>query len=55
MTIFWDVNFSNVHSVFSSDGSLLDTSYIRRIEKFLNELIWMAATLGYGREQISLG
>src|SRR6266496_1131230 len=55
VTIFWDVNFSSVKNVFSSDGSLLDSSYIRRIEKFLNELVWMAATLRYGREQISLG
>src|SRR6266487_1266825 len=55
VTIFWDVNFSSVRNVFSSDGLLLDTSYIRRIEKFLNELVWMAATLRYGREQISLG
>src|SRR6266702_4392950 len=53
VTIFWDVHFSSVQNVFSSDGLLLDTSYIRRIEKFLNELVWMAATLRYGREQIS--
>ncbi len=54
VTIFWDVNFSSVKNVFSSEGALLDTSYIRRIDKFLNELVWMAATLRYGREQISL-
>src|SRR6266498_6159587 len=54
VTIFWDVNFSSVKNVFSSDGALLDTSYIRRMDKFLNELVWMAATLRYGREQISL-
>ena len=33
---------------------LLDGSYIRRIDKFLKELIWMAKTLRQGREQISL-
>src|SRR5262245_65342931 len=27
VTIFWDVNFSNVHKVFSTDGELLDQSY----------------------------
>ena len=54
VTIFWDVNFSSVQKVFAEDGRLLDESYIRRIEKFLKELIWMAKTLRQGREQISL-
>ena len=54
VTIFWDVNFSNVQATFSPDGALLDASYVRRIDKFLKELIWMAKTLRYGREQISL-
>jgi NAD(P)H-dependent FMN reductase len=54
VTIFWDVNFSSVQKAFSNDGKLLDESYIRRIDKFLKELIWMAKTLRQGREQISL-
>ena len=54
VTIFWDVNFSSVQSVFSSEGTLLDQSYIRRIDKFLKELIWMARTMRYGREQVTL-
>jgi NAD(P)H-dependent FMN reductase len=54
VTIFWDVNFSSVQAAFSSEGALLDASYIRRIDKFVKELIWMAKTLRYGREQISL-
>ena len=54
VTIFWDVNFSSVQKVFTEDGRLLDESYIRRIDKFLKELIWMAKTLRQGREQISL-
>jgi NAD(P)H-dependent FMN reductase len=54
VTIFWDVNFSNVQKVFATEGALLDDSYIRRIDKFLKELIWMAKTLRQGREQISL-
>jgi NAD(P)H-dependent FMN reductase len=52
VTIFWDVNFSNVQNVFAADGKLLDETFIRRIEKFLTELIWMAKTLRYGREQV---
>src|SRR6516164_5481522 len=54
VTIFWDVNFSSVQKAFSADGHLLAESYIRRIDKFLKELIWMARTLRHGREQISL-
>jgi NAD(P)H-dependent FMN reductase len=54
VTIFWDVNFSSVQKVFDKDGTLLDESFIRRIEKFLNELIWMTKTLRQGREQIPL-
>ncbi len=54
VTIFWDVNFSNVQKVFADDGRLLDESYIRRIDKFSKELIWMAKTLRQGREQIAL-
>jgi hypothetical protein len=40
--------------VFAEDGRLLDESFIRRIDKFLKELIWMAKTLRHGREHISL-
>jgi NAD(P)H-dependent FMN reductase len=54
VTIFWDVNFSTVQKVFAADGTLLDQAYIGRIDKFLNELIWMAKTLRHGRDQISL-
>lgn len=54
VTIFWDVNFSGVGKVFDEQGKLQDASYLRRIEKFLKELIWMARTLRYGREHIAL-
>jgi hypothetical protein len=54
VTIFWDVNFSNVQKVFAADGMLLDDSFLRRIDKFLNELIWMAKTLRFGRDQIPI-
>lgn len=54
VTIFWDVNFTTVGKVFDSGGSLIDQSFLPRIDQFLKELIWMARTLRYGREQISL-
>src|SRR5208283_5965302 len=52
VTIFWDVNFSNVKTLFDAEGKLLDESFYPRIGKFLKELIWMSKTLRYGRENI---
>lgn len=52
VTIFWDGNFSNVGTLFDESGKLLDDSHVQRIDKFLKELIWMAKTLRYGRENI---
>jgi NAD(P)H-dependent FMN reductase len=52
VTIFWDVNFGNVEELFDQQGKLLDQSYVRRLDKFLNELIWMARVLRYGRENV---
>lgn len=54
VTIFWDGNFSNVQNLFDASGTLLDKSYIKRIDKFLKELIWMAKVLRYGRENVPL-
>jgi len=54
VTIFWDVNFSSVQNVFDPNGLLLDPYYIRRIDQFLKELIWMSRTLRHGREGVSL-
>ena len=53
VTIFWDMNFSKAGQLFDSDGKILDNAYYRRFDKFINELIWMAKTLRYGRENIS--
>jgi NAD(P)H-dependent FMN reductase len=52
MTIFWDVNFGNVEKLFDEQGNLLDQNYVRRLDRFLNELLWMARVLRYGRENI---
>jgi hypothetical protein len=54
VSIFWDVNFGNVYKAFDPSGRLLDDSYIRRAGKFIDELIWMAKVLRYGREQVAL-
>ena len=54
VTIFWDGNFSNAQGLFDPDGKILDGAYVRRIDQFLKELIWMAKVLRYGRENVSL-
>jgi NAD(P)H-dependent FMN reductase len=54
VTIFWDGNFSGAHKLFDESGSILDDAYVRRTDKFLKELIWMARTLRHGRENIPL-
>ena len=54
VTIFWDVNFCSVGKQFDPQGKPIDQSLLPRIDKFLKELIWMAKTLRYGREQVPL-
>ena len=54
VTIFWDVNFSAVQTVFDEAGALRDQAYLPRIDKFLKELVWMARTLRHGRESVAL-
>jgi len=52
VTIFEDVNFGNIGMLFDERGKLLDNNFIRRVDMFLDELIWMAKVLRYGRENI---
>jgi NAD(P)H-dependent FMN reductase len=53
VAIFEDVNFGRVGTLFDEHGNLLEQSYVRRVDKFLNELIWMARVLRHGRENIT--
>jgi NAD(P)H-dependent FMN reductase len=53
VVIFEDVNFWKVQTIFDEQGKLLDQTYVRRVDKFLNELIWMARVLRHGRENIA--
>ncbi len=53
VTIFNDVNFGNVRKLFDEKGKLLDENYVRRVDQFLQELIWMARVLRYGRDNFS--
>ncbi len=54
VTIFWDGNFSGAHKLFDEAGNLLDQSYVKRVDQFLKELIWMAKVLRHGRENVPL-
>jgi NAD(P)H-dependent FMN reductase len=49
VTTFTDVNFGSVRKIFDEGGNLLDQSFVRRVDEFLKELIWMARLLRYGR------
>jgi len=55
VTIFEDVNFGKVGTLFDERDNLLDQNYIRRVDKFLDELTWMARVLRHGRENIPPG
>jgi NAD(P)H-dependent FMN reductase len=50
VAIFEDVNFGSVAKIFDDQGNLIDQNYVRRLDKFLNELVWMARVLRHGRE-----
>src|ERR1700741_3668717 len=45
VTTFTDVNFSKVGKLFNEDGELLDQGFVRRVNSFLDELLWMARVL----------
>jgi NAD(P)H-dependent FMN reductase len=54
VTIFWDINFGTIGKVFDESGRLLDEAFVRRSDKFVRELIWMAKVLRHGREQVTI-
>ena len=50
---FSDLNFPGVAGKFDENGNLLDEAYERRVKDFLDELVWMATTLRWGRLNVS--
>jgi len=50
---FSDLNFPKVADTFDADGNLLDDTYEDIVEGFLDELAWLAATLRWGRKNLS--
>ena len=49
---FTDLNFPRVQDKFDAEGNLLDNAYNARAQAFLDELIWMATTLRWGRQNV---
>jgi NAD(P)H-dependent FMN reductase len=49
---FTDLNFPQVRDKFDDHGSLLDPAYDKRVQAFLDELVWMATTLRWGRKNV---
>src|SRR6266436_5168279 len=53
VAIFEDLNFGQVGKLFDEQGKLLDQNYVLRVNKFLDELIWMSRVLRHGRERVA--
>lgn len=49
---FTDLNFPSVKTKFDENGKLLDDAYERRVEGFLDELVWMSRALKWGRKNL---
>ncbi|MCU1264314.1 MAG: NADPH-dependent reductase [Acidobacteria bacterium] len=50
---FSDLNFAKVQKTFDAEGRLLDPAFEQRAKDFLDELVWMATVLKWGRENVS--
>ena len=50
---FTDLNFPSAGSKFAANGQLLDDAYEPRVKGFLDELVWMAKTLRWGRGNLA--
>lgn len=49
---FTDLHFPRVGKLFDEEGNILDDAYHKRSERFLDELVWMAKALRWGRENL---
>jgi len=49
---FTDLNFPFVRKTFDDSGQLLDRAFEQRAKDFLDELVWMATALRWGRETV---
>ena len=49
---FTDVQFPHVDRVFNEQGELQDPAFVDRVKRVYDELIWMAQTLKWGRDNL---
>ena len=49
---FSDLNFPFVQRTFDENGHILDPAFAQRGKAFLDELVWMAQVLKWGRENV---
>lgn len=49
---FTDLHFPFAGKKFDEKGNLLDESYEKRVQGFLDELVWMSRTLKWGRKNL---
>lgn len=54
VTLVQDVQFPKVQEIFNESGELQDPAYTKRVERVLDELIWMAKVLKAGRDQTAV-
>ena len=50
---FSDLNFPFVQNTFDEDGKILDPAFAQRAKDFLDELVWMAQVLKWGRGNVT--
>ena len=50
---FTDLNFPSVQKTFDEQGNLLDQAFEKRAQGFLDELVWMATVLKWGRDNLA--
>jgi len=49
---FSDLNFAKVQNTFDGEGRMLDPAFESRAAGFLDELVWMATVLKWGRKNV---
>ena len=49
---FTDLNFPYIQRTFDENGKLLDPAFEQRAKDFLDELVWMAQVLRWGRANL---
>jgi NAD(P)H-dependent FMN reductase len=50
---FTDLHFPHVQKTFDAQGNLLDQTFEKRAQDFLDELVWLSRTLKWGRENVA--